>query len=122
MRLRQAGWAGGRAGAVGAAIVTAGGGPQGGALGLLQHAGLEGGMAAGVLHKVVTAHEPLLTQWALEALLACVRAVVPRQLVRAGELLTALGPGAGEGPLSCETWGTGGTRGKVGGQPSYVSE
>lgn len=72
-----------------------------GRAGALQHAGLEAGMAPGVLRQVVAPHEALVAQRAVEALLARVRAVVAGQLVRPGELLAAVGPGALEGPLSC---------------------
>lgn len=67
----------------------------------LEHGGLEVGVAAGVLHQVVAAHEALVAQRAAELLLACVRAVVACQLVRAGKLLGAVRPGAGERALTC---------------------
>lgn len=59
----------------------------------------EAGVAARVLGQVVAAHEALVADGAAELLLARVRAVVPRQLVRARELLAAVRPAAGEGPL-----------------------
>lgn len=58
-------------------------------------------MAAGVLDQVVAAHKALVTQRAKEALLPCVGAGVAGQLIRAGKLLLAVGPGAREGPLTC---------------------
>lgn len=58
-------------------------------------------MAPGVLHQVVAAHEALVTKRAAELLLPRVGAVVAGQLVGAGELLTAVGPGARERPFSC---------------------
>lgn len=60
-------------------------------------------MAARVLDQVVTAHEAFGTKRALEALLARVSAQVTRQLIRAGKLLLAVGPGAWERPLACNT-------------------
>lgn len=60
-------------------------------------------MAAGVLDQVVAAHEALVAQRALEALLSRVSAGVAGQLVGAGKLLLAVGPGAREGPLTCST-------------------
>lgn len=66
-----------------------------------QHGGLEVWVAAGVLDQVVAAHEALVAQRAQEALLPGVGAGVAGQLVGAGELLLAFGPGAGEGPLAC---------------------
>lgn len=53
----------------------------------------------GVFRQVVAPHEALVAQRAVEALLARVRAVVARQLVRPGELLAAVGPGTLEGAL-----------------------
>lgn len=64
-------------------------------------------MAPGVLHQVVAAHEALVTKRAPEFLLPRVGAVVAGQLVGAGELLTAVGPGAWERPFSCNTRGGG---------------
>lgn len=58
-------------------------------------------MAAGVLDQVVAAHETLVAQWAEEALLPSVGAGVAGQLIRAGKLLLAVGPGARERPLTC---------------------
>lgn len=60
-------------------------------------------MTAGVLDQVVTAHEALVAQGAQEALLPRVRAGVAGELVGAGELLLAVGPGTGEGSLPCRT-------------------
>lgn len=72
-----------------------------GLFGSLDHAGVELGVAAGVLGQVVAPHEPLLAEGAPELLLASVGSVVPRQLVRAGELFKAVGPRAGEWSLTC---------------------
>lgn len=44
----------------------------------LEHAGIEACMSAGMLRQVVTPHETLITQGAVEALLAGVCAVVTR--------------------------------------------
>lgn len=60
-------------------------------------------MAPGVLHEVVAAHEALVAKRATELLLPRVGAVVAGQLVGAGELLTAVGPGAWERPFSWNT-------------------
>lgn len=68
----------------------------------LDHTGVELGVAPGVLGEVVAPHEALLAQRAAELLLARVRPVVARQLVRARELFKAVWPRAGEGPLTCE--------------------
>ena len=57
-------------------------------------------MAPGVLHQVVAAHEALVTKRAAELLLPRVGAIVARQLVRTGELLTAVRPGTWERPFS----------------------
>lgn len=54
-----------------------------------------------MLRQVVAPHEALLADGAAELLLARVRAIVSGQLVRARELLVALLPAAGEGPLTC---------------------
>lgn len=62
-------------------------------------------MASGVLHQVVAAHEALVAKRASELLLPRVGAVVAGQLIGASELLTAVGPGAGERPFSCRTHG-----------------
>lgn len=62
---------------------------------------MEVGVAACVLRQVVAPHEALLADGAAELLLARVRAIVSGQLVGARELLVALLPAAGEGPL---TW------------------
>lgn len=72
-----------------------------GLFGSLDHAGVEFGVAAGVLGQMVAAHEALLTEGTAELLLSGVGPVVPRQLVRAGELLKAVGPRAGEWSLTC---------------------
>lgn len=77
------------------------GGAGPGSVVALEHGGLEVRVAAGVLHQVVAAHEALVAQRAAELLLARVRAVVASQLVRAGKLLGAVGPGAGERALTC---------------------
>lgn len=58
-------------------------------------------MSARVLGEVVAAHEAGVAQRAREVLLARVGARVPGQFVRPGEPLAALGPGAGEGALTC---------------------
>lgn len=55
-----------------------------------------------MLHQVVAAHEALVAERAAELLFARVGAVVAGQLVGAGKLLTAVGPGAREGPFSCK--------------------
>lgn len=68
--------------------------------GALKHAGMEARVSPGVLRQVVAPHEALLAHGTVEALLARVRAVVARQLVRPGELLAAVGPGALEGTLT----------------------
>lgn len=60
-------------------------------------------MAAGVLDQVVASHETLIAQGAHEAFLPRVGASVAGELVGAGELLLAVGPGAREGPLTCST-------------------
>lgn len=60
-------------------------------------------MAARVLHEVVAAHEALVAKRAAELLLPRVGAVVAGQLVRPGELLTAVGPSTWERPFSCNT-------------------
>lgn len=54
-----------------------------------------------MLRQVVAPHEALLADGAAELLLARVRAIVSGQLVGARELLVALLPAAGEGPLTC---------------------
>lgn len=96
----RAGRADGGAAGVGAAVVAEGAGPRAPAA-PLQHSRVEVGVAARVLGQVVAAHEALLADGAAELLLARVRAVVPRQLVGARELLVAVLPAAGEGPLTC---------------------
>ena len=112
--LRRVGGAEGGARGVGAAVVAEGAGTRHAtahaaahpaatpsAVGPLQHARLELGVAARVFHQVVAAHEAFVAQRAAELLLPGVGAVVARQLVGAGELLTAVGPGAGERPFTC---------------------
>lgn len=49
--------------------------------GALEHAGMEARVSPGVFGQVVAPHKALVTQWAVEALLARVCAVVTRQLV-----------------------------------------
>lgn len=93
------GGAQGGAGRVGAAVVADGAGP--GAVVAFEHGGVEVGVAPRVLHQVVAAHEPLVAERAAELLLPGVGAVVPGQFVRAGKLLTAVGPSAGERALTC---------------------
>lgn len=66
-----------------------------------QHGGLEVRVTASVLDQVIAAHEALLAQRALEALLPRVGAGVAGELVGASELLLAVGPGARERPLTC---------------------
>lgn len=82
---------------------AAGGGGEGRALAASQHGGLEVGVTPGVLDQVVAPHEALVAQGAQEALLPRVGASVAGELVRAGELLLAVRPGAREGPLPCRT-------------------
>lgn len=67
----------------------------------LDHAGVEFGVAAGMLGEVVAPHEPLLAEGAPELLLTSVGSVVPCELVRAGELFKAVRPRAGEWSLTC---------------------
>lgn len=99
-RSGRAGGADGGAAGVGAAVVAERAGSRAPAA-PLQHAGVEVGMAPGMLGQVVAAHEALVADGTAELLLAGVRAVVSRQLVRARELLAAVLPAAGEGPLTC---------------------
>lgn len=103
--LRRVGWAEGGAeggtGGIRAAVVAEGGGTC--PTGPLQHARLEVGVAPGVLHQVVTAHEALVTERAAELLLPRVGTVVAGQLIRTGKLLTAVRPGARKRTLSCST-------------------
>lgn len=47
----------------------------------LEHAGIEACVSAGMFRQVVAPHEALVAQGAVEALLACVRAIVTRQLI-----------------------------------------
>lgn len=68
-----------------------------------QHGGLEVRMTAGVLDQVITAHEALFAQRALEAFLPRVGAGVAGELIGASKLLLAVGPGARERPLACNT-------------------
>lgn len=96
-----AGGADGGAGGVRAAVVTDRACPGAAAAPPLQHAGVEVGVAPGVLGQVVAAHEALLAQRAAELLLSGVSAVVPGQLIRAGELLVTALPVAFERPLTC---------------------
>lgn len=96
----RAGRADGGAAGIGAAVVAERARPRA-PTAPLQHARVEVGMATRVFRQVVAPHEALLADGAAELLLARVRAVVPRQLVRACELLVALLPAAGEGPLTC---------------------
>lgn len=63
-------------------------------------------MATCVLGQMVATHEALVADGAAELLLARVCAIVPRKLVRARELLAAVLPAAGEGPLTCGRQGT----------------
>lgn len=99
------GGAEGGAGGVRAAVVAEGAGTRGAAaaatVGPLQHARLEIRMAPCMLHQVVAPHEALVAERAAELLLPCVGAVVAGQLIGAGELLTAVGPGTRERSLSC---------------------
>lgn len=66
-----------------------------------QHGWLEVGVTAGVLDQVVAPHEALVAQGAQEALLPSVSASVAGELVGAGKLLLAVGPGARKGSLTC---------------------
>lgn len=66
-----------------------------------QHGRLEVRMTAGMLDQVVAAHEALITQWTQEAFFSRVGAGVAGELIGAGKLLLAVGPGAREGPLTC---------------------
>lgn len=68
---------------------------------VVEHGGVEAVVAAGVFAQVVAPHEALGAERAGEALLAGVCAEVAGQLIRAGELLGAVGPGALERPLTC---------------------
>lgn len=54
-----------------------------------------------MLRQVVAPHEALLAERAPKLLLAGVGAVVPGQLIGAGELFKAVGPRAGERTLAC---------------------
>lgn len=57
-------------------------------------------MSPGVFLQVVAPHEALVTHRTVEALFACVRAIVTGELVRSGELLTAACPGTLKGALT----------------------
>lgn len=104
--LRRVGWAEGGAGGIWAAVVAEGAGTCGAAaVGSFQHSWLEIWVSPGVLHQVVAAHEALFAKGATELLLPRVGAVVAGQLIRAGELLNAVGPGAWERPFSCKNRG-----------------
>lgn len=103
-RSGRAGRADGGAAGIGAAVVAERARPRA-PTAPLQHARVEVGMATRVFRQVVAPHEALLADGAAELLLARVRAVVPRQLVRACELLVTLLPAAGEGPLTCRRQG-----------------
>lgn len=67
------------------------------------HGWVEIGVTTCVLDQVVTAHEAFGTKRALEALLTRVSAQVACQLVGTGKFLLAIGPGAWERPLTCNT-------------------
>ena len=67
---------------------------------VLDHVGMIGWVAAGVLGQVVAPGELLGAEGAGEALLARVRPVVAGQLVGARELLVAVEPVAGERALT----------------------
>lgn len=84
-----------------AAVVTDRACPGAAAAPPLEHAGVEVGVAPGVLGQVVAAHEAFLTQGAAELLLSGVSAVVPGQLIRASKLLVTALPVAFERPLTC---------------------
>lgn len=104
--LRRVGWteggADGGTGCIRTTVVAERAGANGGAtVGLLQHARLKIGMAPGVLHQVVAAHEALVAKWAAKFLLSSVGPVVAGQLIGTGKFLTAVGPGAWEGPFTC---------------------
>lgn len=71
-----------------------------GLFGSLDHAGVELGVAPGVLGEVVAPHEALLAERAAELLLPGVGPVVAGQLIGAGELFKAVWPRAGEGPFT----------------------
>lgn len=68
----------------------------------LQHGRLEVGVTACMFHQVVAPHESFVAQGAAKLLLTRVGAIVPCQLIRASKLLTAVGPGARKGALSCD--------------------
>lgn len=76
-------------------------GRGGNALATCQHGRLKVGMTAGVLDQVVAPHEALVAQGAQEAFFSRVGASVAGELIGAGELLLAVRPGTGEGPLTC---------------------
>lgn len=60
-------------------------------------------MASSVFHQVVASHKALVAKRAPELLLPRVGAIVAGQLIGAGELLTAVRPGARERSFSCKT-------------------
>lgn len=93
------GGAQGGTGCVRAAVVADRAGP--GAVVAFEHGRVEVRVAAGVLHQVVTAHEPLVTEWAAKLFLPSVGAVVSGQFIGAGKLLTAVWPRTGKRPLTC---------------------
>lgn len=112
-RLRRVGWAegGAKGGAWGirSTVIAEGAGTcvarNGGVATTMlpfQHGRLEVGVTACMFHQVVTPHESLVAEGAAELLLACMGAIVPCQLIRASKLLTAVGPGARKGALSCD--------------------
>lgn len=68
--------------------------------GALEHAGMKAWMSPGVFLQVVAPHEALVTHGTVEALFACVRAIVTGELVRSGELLAAACPGTLKGALT----------------------
>lgn len=74
--------------------------PSLGRTGALEHAGMKAWMSPGVFLQVVAPHEALVTHRTVEALFACVRAIVTGELVRSGELLAAACPGTLKGALT----------------------
>lgn len=74
--------------------------PSLGRAGALEHAGMKAWMSPGVFLQVVAPHEALVTHRTVEALFACVRAIVTGELVRSGELLAAACPGTLKGALT----------------------
>lgn len=79
--LRGACWADSRTRRVGAAVVADRSVSRAGTPSPFKHAGLEIGMAAGMLGQVVTAHKALFTNWTAEFLLSSMSAVVSSKLV-----------------------------------------